>query len=105
MRVAAGAAACMHAGSCRHAGRFIHAMQMLLMRVWVRRAYGKKCWVHLQCSAIKVYLLEYIYLNNANVPFVHCGLVKLCCRIFIFYVQPLQTGSNYAPHNTYVSVL
>ena len=55
-------------------------------------------------SALKVYLLEYIYLN-ANVPFVHCGLVKLFCRIFIFYVQPLQTGSNYAPHNTYVSMI
>ena len=41
----------MHACRFMHAGRFIHAMQMLLMRVWVRGAYGKKCWVHLVTRA------------------------------------------------------
>jgi hypothetical protein len=28
-------------------------------------------------SALKVYLLEYIFEDNAMVPFVYCGLVKL----------------------------
>ena len=56
-------------------------------------------------SALKVYLLEYIYLNNANVPFVLLLTVALLNCAVEYLFEYLQTGSNYAPHNTCVSII
>ena len=45
----------------------MHAWQMLLMRALVRRAYCKNAGPIYICSALKVYLLKYICLNNTMV--------------------------------------